>query len=58
MGKQVSQLDSGQVQSAIRVNASSGLTMKVRTGDEAPRKVDIKEAAVYPLADEKVQLAQ
>jgi hypothetical protein len=58
MGKPISQLDSGQVQSAIRVNAGSGLTMKVRTGDSAPRQVEIKEAAIYPLAAEKVQLAQ
>jgi len=58
MDEPVSKLDSGQIQSMIRVNASKGLELKVRTGEGAPRKVTLKEAAIYPLAEEKVQTTQ
>ena len=58
MGKPTSQLDNGEVQTFIRVNAASGLKLKVRTGDDPPRSVTIKEQAMYPLAEEKVELTQ
>jgi hypothetical protein len=55
-GKPTSQLDNGEVQTLIRVNASSGLQLKVRSGEGAPRQLTIKESAMYPLAEEKVVL--
>jgi hypothetical protein len=54
MDQPVSQLDGGQIQTMIRVNASKGLELKVRTGEGPPRNVTLKEAALYPLAEEKV----
>lgn len=58
MGQPVSQLDRGQIQSLIRVNAAKGLELKVRTGEGEPHSVTIKESALYPLAEEKVQTTQ
>jgi hypothetical protein len=58
MGKPVSQLDNGQVQSLIRVNASTGLKLKVRGADGSNRTVTLKEGALYPLAEEKVRVGQ
>ncbi len=58
MGITVSQLDNGQVQSLIRVNAATGLKLKVRGADGSNRTVTLKEGALYPLAEEKVRVGQ
>jgi len=56
MGHATSQLDTGQVQSLIRSNSTTGLKLKVSTGGGAPREVTLKDEAIYPLAEDKIPL--
>jgi hypothetical protein len=55
-GVSVATMEEGRLQSLINANASLGVAMTVRTGDEPPRNVTIKDGSVFPLHDEGVPI--
>ncbi len=55
-GQAVKQLDADQVRSMINANAPTGLKLDVRLPDGTTKQVELKEAAMYPLVSEKVEL--
>jgi hypothetical protein len=52
----VATMEDGKLQSLINANASLGVKISVRSGDEAPREVTIRDGSVFPLHDEGVSL--
>ena len=56
MDKAVAQMESGEVQSLIRSNASSGVELKVSSSERATREVTLRDEALYPLIDEGIPL--
>ena len=55
-GKKVQTLDSAEAKSLINANASSGLDLTIEYEDGTQRQVVLKEEAMYPQADEAVDL--
>jgi len=55
-GKRVDTLDSAQAKSLINANASSGLQLTIEFEDGSQRDVELREEAMYPQADEGVDL--
>jgi hypothetical protein len=55
-GKRVAGMEEGKLQSLINANAALGVKFSVRSGDEPPRDVTIKDGSVFPLHDEDVPL--
>jgi hypothetical protein len=55
-GKPVAGMEEGKLQSLINANAALGVKLSVRSGDDPPRDVTIKDGSVFPLYDEDVPL--
>jgi hypothetical protein len=55
-GVSVATMEEGKLQSLINANASLGVALTVRSGDEPPRDVKIKDGSVFPLHDEGVPI--
>lgn len=55
-GTRVATMEDGKLQSLINANAALGVKLSVRSGDEAPREVTIKNGSVFPLHDEGVPI--
>ena len=55
-GQPVTQLDADQVRSTINANAPTGLKMDIKLPDGTQKQVELKEAAMYPLVSEKIEL--
>jgi carboxyl-terminal processing protease len=49
MGKPVSSLSAQQLKSTINANASTGLTIVLRTGQAAPRELRLLEGPIYSI---------
>lgn len=56
MGHPIGELDDGQVQTLMRVNAARGLSLTLQKGQQNPRKVTIKESALYATVDDRIDL--
>jgi hypothetical protein len=55
-GTPVATMEEGKLQSLINANASLGVKLSVRSGDEAPRDVTLRDGSVFPLHDEGISL--
>jgi hypothetical protein len=55
-GELVGQLDADQVRSMINANAPTGLKLDAKLPDGTNKQVELKEAAMYPLVSEKIEL--
>jgi hypothetical protein len=55
-GTRVATMEEGKLQSLINANAALGVKLSVRTGDEPPRDVTLRDGSVFPLHDEDVPL--
>jgi hypothetical protein len=56
MDRPVSQMESGEAQSLIRSNSSTGVKLKVTSEGGETREVTLKDEAIYPLVDDHVPL--
>ncbi len=57
MDRPVSQMQSGEVQSLIRSNSTSGVKLKIASNEGAVREVTVKDEAIYPLVEDHIPLA-
>jgi hypothetical protein len=55
-GQDVREMEQGKLQSLINANASLGVELTVKRGDEPPRQVKLKDGAIYPLVGEPVAI--
>jgi hypothetical protein len=55
-GTRVAAMEEGKLQSLINANAALGVKLSVRSGNEAPRDVTLRDGSVFPLHDEDVPL--
>lgn len=53
-GKLVKTMADGEAQSLINANAATGLTLLVKKADKSQVEINLKEGAIYPLAEEDV----
>jgi hypothetical protein len=53
-GLDVRTMEEGKLQSLINANASLGIEMTVRRGETPPRKITLKDGAIYPVIGEPV----
>lgn len=58
MGHSVAKIDNGELQSLIRSNSTTGIRLKVSSNNGPPRKVYLKDEAIYPLVDDGIPLNQ
>lgn len=56
MGRPVSQMESGEVQSLIRSNSTKGVKLKIASNDGAVRELTVKDEAIYPLVEDHIPL--
>ena len=54
MGKAVAQIDSGEVESLIRSNSTTGVELKISSSEGSAREVKLKDEAIYPLVDDSI----
>jgi C-terminal processing protease CtpA/Prc len=55
-GTLVATMEEGELQSRINANAALGVELSVRSGDDPPREVTLRDGSVFPLHDEGVPL--
>jgi len=56
MGRPLPQLQVGEAQSLIRSNSTTGINLLVSTHGAAPRKVRLKDEAIYPLVRDHIPI--
>lgn len=55
-GKKVDKMEEGEAQSLINANAQTGVTVVVRSKDQAPRTLKVSEGVIYPVFGDGVSV--
>lgn len=55
-GQDVHTMEDGRLQSLINANATVGVKMSVKRGEEAPRALELRDGAIYPVLGEPIAI--